>query len=69
MERLIKLDDIAAFDFLIEKEKISFRVAVDDFFEIYNEEDLIIKSLDKYDTILKTIEETLSELIQEIEGK
>lgn len=69
MERLIKLDDIAAFDFLIEKEKISFRVAVDEFFEIYNEEDVIIKSLDKYDTILKTIEDTLYNLIKEIEEK
>ena len=69
MERLIKLDEIAAFDFLIEKEKISFRVSVDEFFEIYNEEDVIIKSLDKYDTILKTIEDTLYNLIKEIEEK
>jgi len=69
MEKLINLDDIVSFDFLIEKDVLSFRLAVEDFFRIYKTEEEIIGSLERYDRIFKFIEATLDELIQEIEGK
>lgn len=69
MEDLISLHDYAIFDFLIEKDRISFRVHTYNLFSKNANKNEVMKTWNVYDSLLPAIEKILLYIIEEFEEK
>jgi len=68
METLIKINEKAKIDFLIEKNNLLFRLEASEFFDSYISEKKTIELLYMYEYIFKMLEDILSETIDNIEN-